>query len=552
MAVQIQMRRGTAAQWSATNPTLAEGEIGLELDTQKFKMGTGTTAWNSLGYYTAGTSSVASVNGQTGVVVLGTDNVSEGTTNKYYTDARVRAAISATGSLSYNSTTGVFSYTQPTNVSTFTNDANYLTSSAIGSTVQGYDADLQAIGAIAGTSGLLKKTAVNTWSLDTSTYLTSYTETDPIYTASSWYSTTNNSTNWNTAYGWGNHASAGYLTSATAASTYAPLTGTGASGTWGISITGNAATATNVAYSGLTGTVPTWNQNTTGTAANVTGTVAIANGGSGQTTAQTAMNAFAGAITSGYYLRGNGTNVVMAAIQAADVPTLNQNTTGTASNVTGTVAIANGGTGAITAADARTALGVTATGSDTTYAYRANNLSDLANAATARTNLGVTATGSDTTYAYRANNLSDLASASTARTNLGLGTAATMTGPSGTIVGTSDAQTLTNKRITSRVSSTASASTVTPDISAFDVYAFTALAAGLTINAPIGTPLDGDKLTFRIVDNGTPRTLTWNGTYTVIGTTLPTTTTANKTVYIGCIYNAASTRWDVIAVATQA
>ena len=46
-------------------------------------------------------------------------------------------------------------------------------------------------------------------------FLTSYTETDPIYTASSWYSTTNNSTNWNTAYGWGNHASAGYLTSYT-------------------------------------------------------------------------------------------------------------------------------------------------------------------------------------------------------------------------------------------------------------------------------------------------------------------------------------------------
>ena len=42
-------------------------------------------------------------------------------------------------------------------------------------------------------------------------YLTSYTETDPVYTASSWYTTTNNSSNWNTAYGWGNHASANYL-----------------------------------------------------------------------------------------------------------------------------------------------------------------------------------------------------------------------------------------------------------------------------------------------------------------------------------------------------
>jgi hypothetical protein len=120
--------------------------------------------------------------------------------------------------------------------------------------------------------------------------------------------------------------------------------------------TGNAATATNVDYSGLTGTVPTWNQNTTGTAANVTGVVAIANGGSGQITAQLAINAFAGAVTSGSYLRGNGTDVVMNTIQVADVPTLNQNTTGTAANVTGVVAIANGGTGQTTATTGFNAL----------------------------------------------------------------------------------------------------------------------------------------------------------------------------------------------------
>lgn len=79
--------------------------------------------------------------------------------------------------------------------------------------------------------------------------------------------------------------------------------------------------------------IPTLNQNTTGTASNVTGTVAIANGGTGATTQQTAINALAGAVTSGQYLRGNGTNVVMSAIQAGDVPTLNQNTTGSAGSV---------------------------------------------------------------------------------------------------------------------------------------------------------------------------------------------------------------------------
>jgi hypothetical protein len=49
---------------------------------------------------------------------------------------------------------------------------------------------------------------------------------------------------------------------------------------------------------------------------------------------QDAMDVLAGAVTSGSYLRGNGTDVVMATIQAADVPTLNQNTTGSAATLT--------------------------------------------------------------------------------------------------------------------------------------------------------------------------------------------------------------------------
>ncbi len=80
----------------------------------------------------------------------------------------------------------------------------------------------------------------------------------------------------------------------------------------------------------------------------VTGTLPVANGGTGTTTAQGAMNTFAGAVTSGQYLRGNGTNVVMSAIQAADVPTLNQNTTGTAAGLSVTLAVASGGTGVTT------------------------------------------------------------------------------------------------------------------------------------------------------------------------------------------------------------
>jgi len=54
VVTQIQVRRGTAAQWTSANPTLAAGEIGFETDTGLMKCGNGATAWTSLGYIGAG------------------------------------------------------------------------------------------------------------------------------------------------------------------------------------------------------------------------------------------------------------------------------------------------------------------------------------------------------------------------------------------------------------------------------------------------------------------------------------------------------------------
>lgn len=116
----------------------------------------------------------------------------------------------------------------------------------------------------------------------------------------------------------------------------------------------------------------------------------------------------------------------------------------------------------------------------------------------------------------------------------------------------SSTSTLTNKRITKRIGTTASSSTPTPDADSHDIYTVTALAAGATFGAPTGTPTDGQSLIIRIKDNGTARTLAYNAIYRAIGVTLPTTTVISKTIYLGFIYNSADTKWDCIAVAQEA
>jgi hypothetical protein len=105
------------------------------------------------------------------------------------------------------------------------------------------------------------------------------------------------------------------------------VTSVGGTGTVnGLTLTGTVTTSGNLTLGGTLSGVSLATQ--------VTGTLPIANGGTGETTRQNAMDALAGAVTSGQYLRGNGTDVVMSAIQAADVPTLNQNTTGSAATLT--------------------------------------------------------------------------------------------------------------------------------------------------------------------------------------------------------------------------
>lgn len=100
--------------------------------------------------------------------------------------------------------------------------------------------------------------------------------------------------------------------------------------------------------------------------------------------------------------------------------------------------------------------------------------------------------------------------------------------------------------------SISSAATITPTPDVADVYAVTALAEAATVAAPTGSVSDGQTLILRIRDNGTGRALTWNAIYRVVGVTLPTTTVANKLLYVGLKYNSVDNKWDVLGISREA
>jgi hypothetical protein len=135
--------------------------------------------------------------------------------------------------------------------------------------------------------------------------------------------------------------------SASAAPTWGAVAATDVSG-----LAASATTDTTVATNITSGTLPSGRlsggySGITAVGTIVSGTwngtpIGIAYGGTGQATQQAAINALAGGTTSAQYLRGNGTNVIMSAIQAGDVPTLNQNTTGSAGFVANALTVGAG------------------------------------------------------------------------------------------------------------------------------------------------------------------------------------------------------------------
>jgi hypothetical protein len=207
---------------------------------------------------------------------------------------------------------------------------------------------------------------------------------------------------------------------------------------------------------------------------------------------------------------------------------------------------------------------VIANGGSDTFPLKANNLSDLPSASTARTNLGAAASGLATasglttsatdkilgrssagggaleeiacTAAGRA--LIDDADAAAQRTTLGLGTAATQ--PSTAFAPAAP-----------QIQAVTSSATVTPTFSN-DQVNITAQAVGLTLANPSGTAVDGWGIVIRIKDNGSSQSIAYGTQYRAVGVTLPTATAAGKVHYLGCVWNAAATKLDVLAVAQEA
>jgi hypothetical protein len=219
---------------------------------------------------------------------------------------------------------------------------------------------------------------------------------------------------------------------------------------------------------------------------------------------------------------------VLTSAGTGNTPTWTTPTTGTVTSVTGTAPVVSSGgaTPAISMAAATGSVNGYLTSTDwTTFNNKGSGTVTSITAGTGLSGGTITTTG---TIAIDS-------------------TVATLTGT----------QTLTNKRVTNRIGSNGGTTSgnITPTSDTADQYNITGLTGTSAIQIPSGTPTDGQRLSIRIKDNGTGRTLSWvttAGGYRVIGTTLPLTTTANKTIYVGCVYNVADSFWDVVAVAEQA
>jgi len=119
------------------------------------------------------------------------------------------------------------------------------------------------------------------------------------------------------------------------------------------------------------------------------------------------------------------------------------------------------------------------------------------------------------------------------------------------VVGTTDTNTLTNKRITARTGTTTSSATPTINTDNVDYYSITALAAAITSFTTnlSGTPTIGQTLWISIKDNGTARAIAWGASFEASTIALPTTTVISTRLDVAFIWNEATSVWRCVGVA---
>lgn len=122
------------------------------------------------------------------------------------------------------------------------------------------------------------------------------------------------------------------------------------------------------------------------------------------------------------------------------------------------------------------------------------------------------------------------------------------------VVGNTATQTLTNKRITPRVTSITSSATPTINTDSCDAVTITALATAITSMTSnlSGTPNNFDELMIRIKDNGTARAITWGASFEAKGVALPTTTVISKVLTVGFIYDTVTSKWGCVGSVQEA